>query len=172
MQMAWLHTWVRVGVKYGGKYADVLYGRPLFWSHFHACQTTHFIILLFFDYLPKYFYFDIFTLNVDKNRFLFVIILIVGLFSSGIFVLQMTLKVLYSKFIYIPIYYWLHIALNWKWMTKNLSRFQFHFSGVLKTVAFIAGKKNPAIQKIFIRFSIEIKLEKLFQRWDSIQNSI
>ena len=25
----------------------------------------------------------------------------------------------------------------------------------LKTVAFIAGKKNPAIQKIFIRFSIE-----------------
>ena len=31
---------------------------------------------------------------------------------------------------------------------------------VLKTVAFIAGKKNPAIQKIFIRFSIEIKLKK------------
>ena len=28
----------------------------------------------------------------------------------------------------------------------------------LKTVAFIAGKKNPAIQKNFIRFSIEIKL--------------
>ena len=28
----------------------------------------------------------------------------------------------------------------------------------VKTVAFIAGKKNPAIQKIFIRFSIEIKL--------------
>ena len=26
---------------------------------------------------------------------------------------------------------------------------------MLKTVAFIAGKKNPAIQKIFIRFSIE-----------------
>ena len=29
----------------------------------------------------------------------------------------------------------------------------------LKTVAFIAGKKNPAIQKIFIRFSIEINLK-------------
>jgi hypothetical protein len=26
---------------------------------------------------------------------------------------------------------------------------------MLKTVAFIAGKKNPAIQKFFIRFSIE-----------------
>ena len=28
----------------------------------------------------------------------------------------------------------------------------------LKTVAFIAGKKNPAVQKNFIHFSIEIKL--------------
>ena len=35
---------------------------------------------------------------------------------------------------------------------------------LLKTVAFIAGKTNPAIQKFFIRFSIEIKLTKLFQR--------
>jgi hypothetical protein len=26
---------------------------------------------------------------------------------------------------------------------------------ILKTVAFIAGKKNPAVQKKFIRFSIE-----------------
>jgi hypothetical protein len=31
---------------------------------------------------------------------------------------------------------------------------------LLKTVAFIAGKKNPATQKKFIRFSIEIKLKK------------
>ena len=28
----------------------------------------------------------------------------------------------------------------------------------LKTVAFIAGKKNPAVQKFYIHFSIEIKL--------------
>ena len=35
---------------------------------------------------------------------------------------------------------------------------------VLKTVAFIAGKKNPAVQKCYIRFSIEIKLKNLFQR--------
>ena len=42
----------------------------------------------------------------------------------------------------------------------------------IKTVAFITGKKNPAILKNFIRFSIEIKLKKLFQRWDSIQNLI
>ena len=27
--------------------------------------------------------------------------------------------------------------------------------GMLKTVAFIAGKKNPAVQKIYIHFSIE-----------------
>ena len=33
-------------------------------------------------------------------------------------------------------------------------------SDALKTVAFIAGKKNPAIQTIFIRFSIQIKLEE------------
>ena len=33
----------------------------------------------------------------------------------------------------------------------------------LKTVAFIAGKKNPAIQKFFIRFSIEIKLKNDFK---------
>ena len=46
------------------------------------------------------------------------------------------------------------------------------FLELLKTVAFIAGKKNPAVQKLYIRFSIEIKLKKLFQRWDSIQNSI
>ena len=32
--------------------------------------------------------------------------------------------------------------------------------GPLKTVAFIAGKKSPAIQKNFIRFSIEIKIKK------------
>ena len=30
----------------------------------------------------------------------------------------------------------------------------------LKTVAFIAGKKNPADQNIYIRFSIELKLKK------------
>ena len=30
----------------------------------------------------------------------------------------------------------------------------------LKTIAFIAGKKNPAVQKIYIRFSIEIKIKK------------
>ena len=35
---------------------------------------------------------------------------------------------------------------------------------ILKTIAFIAGKKNPAVQKFYIRFSIEIKLKKLFQR--------
>ena len=35
-----------------------------------------------------------------------------------------------------------------------------HWSGIVKTVAFIAGKKNPAIQKISIRISIEIKLIK------------
>ena len=29
---------------------------------------------------------------------------------------------------------------------------------LLKTVAFIAGKNNPVVQKNFIRFSIEIKL--------------
>ena len=29
---------------------------------------------------------------------------------------------------------------------------------LLKTVAFIVGKKNPVVQKNFIRFSIEIKL--------------
>ena len=34
----------------------------------------------------------------------------------------------------------------------------------VKTVAFIAGKKNPAIQKKIIRFSIEIKLKKWIQR--------
>ena len=34
----------------------------------------------------------------------------------------------------------------------------------IKRVAFIAGKKNPAIQKIFIRFFNEIKLNKWFQR--------
>ena len=31
-------------------------------------------------------------------------------------------------------------------------------NGQAKSVAFIAGKKNPAIQNFFIRFSIEIKL--------------
>ena len=31
-------------------------------------------------------------------------------------------------------------------------------SKFLKTVAFIAGKKNPAVQKKIISFSIEIKL--------------
>ena len=33
--------------------------------------------------------------------------------------------------------------------------------GVLKTVAFIAGKKNPADQNFYICFSIEIKLKKM-----------
>ena len=33
----------------------------------------------------------------------------------------------------------------------------------LKTVAFIAGKKNPAIQKHFICFSIEIKHRALIE---------
>ena len=34
---------------------------------------------------------------------------------------------------------------------------------ILKPVAFIAGKKNPEIQKFYIRFSIEIKLKKDFK---------
>jgi hypothetical protein len=35
-----------------------------------------------------------------------------------------------------------------------------HFTYSIKTIAFIAGKKNPAIQKFFIRFSIDKKLKK------------
>ena len=42
----------------------------------------------------------------------------------------------------------------------------------LKPVAFTEGKKSQAIQTFFIFLSIEIKLKKWFQRWDSIQNSI
>ena len=34
---------------------------------------------------------------------------------------------------------------------------------LLKTVAFIAGKKNPVVQKEFIRISIEIKLNNDFK---------
>ena len=43
---------------------------------------------------------------------------------------------------------------------------------MIKTVAFIAGKKNPAIQKFCIRFSIEIMLKKWSQMWDSIQKEV
>ena len=39
--------------------------------------------------------------------------------------------------------------------------FVLHFYEYLKTVAFITGKKNPATQKFFILFSIEIKLPKV-----------
>ena len=35
---------------------------------------------------------------------------------------------------------------------------------LLKTVAFIAGKKNPAGQNFYIHFSIEIKLKNDFHR--------
>ena len=38
---------------------------------------------------------------------------------------------------------------------------KFEFKNVLKTVAFIAGKKNPAIQKNFICFSIENFIENI-----------
>ena len=37
------------------------------------------------------------------------------------------------------------------------------FNYSLKTVAFISGKKNPATQEFFIRFSIEIKLKNGFK---------
>ena len=52
---------------------------------------------------------------------------------------------------------------NW-WSSGIMSNFGGQFFYVLKTVAFIAGKKNPAVQNFLIRFSIEIKLKKLFQR--------
>ena len=46
-------------------------------------------------------------------------------------------------------------------MSYQQARLSFKKEGslmILKTVAFIAGKKNPAVQKKCIRFSIEIKL--------------
>ena len=66
--------------------------------------------------------------------------------------------------------YWKRIsycAESTKQMEEKLN-FQVPAEGLqlvilLKTVAFIAGKKNPAIQKNFIRFSIEIKLKKYFR---------
>jgi hypothetical protein len=40
--------------------------------------------------------------------------------------------------------------------SKVVTKGPFTFLGfLLKTVAFIAGKKNPVVQKNFIRFSIE-----------------
>ena len=51
------------------------------------------------------------------------------------------------------------------WRGENEEQIVDNFSDrMLKTVAFIAGKKNPAIQKNLIQFSIEIKLKKGFQR--------
>ena len=43
---------------------------------------------------------------------------------------------------------------------NKMDRTEVERNSRLMTVAFIAGKKNPAIQKIFIRFSIGIKLKK------------
>ena len=61
---------------------------------------------------------------------------------------------------------------SYSWKLVHESHIENSITLQLKTVAFIAGKKNPAIQKKIICFSIEIKLKKGFQRWDCIQNSI
>ena len=52
------------------------------------------------------------------------------------------------------------ISTNWFPLMRFFANSALVVEFVLKTVAFSVGKKNPADQNFYIRFSIEIKLKK------------
>ena len=54
----------------------------------------------------------------------------------------------------------------------NQSNFVYSIYVIQMTVEVIVGKKIQQSKKILFVFSVEIKLKKLFQRENSIQNSI